>query len=419
MTDTKSLLLKGYDAAVQAALPDNTLPALLPEPPKGKTYVIGAGKAAAKMAMLFEQHYKGAFEGMVITRKGQALPAEKIKIFEAAHPVPDENGPRAAREILEFARKATQDDLVICLLSGGGSALLSLPLDHIAFETYQSLNKQLLGCGAPIQHINAVRKHLTQCFGGQIALAAAPAKIITLSISDVAGDDPSVIASGPTVGDPSTQSDALDVIRQYDLKTDESVIETLQNKDYETPKPDDPVFKNSEYVLIATPQKSLEAGAAALEKEGIQTHILTSELEGDTNEAAAFHCAIIKQILQYGEPFNAPCALISGGETTVKLSGNGQGGPNTQMMLQTAILLENNPHVSALACDTDGIDGIMDNAGAYIDSSTLTRAMKNGLDPKACLENNDSYNFFEPLGDLIVPGPTHTNVNDFRVFLIK
>jgi hydroxypyruvate reductase len=414
----KDILLKSYKVAYEAALPKNCLPSFIPSKPKGKVYVIGAGKAAADMARVFEEHCDYDYEGLVVTRYGHVVPTKKIKVLEAAHPVPDEAGANAAKEILSFIEPAQENDLVICLLSGGGSALLTCPVDGISFEDIQALNKQLLSCGASIHEINTIRKHLNQAFGGKLCAAAAPAKIVTLAISDVAGDDPSTIASGPTVGDPTTLEDCLEILAKYNIEAASSIMTYLQNANHETPKPDNDMFDKSDYQVIAAPQQSLMVAATYLKEQGFEPLILSSMIEGDTDQAAHFHSAIVKQVKHYHQPLRAPCALLSGGETTVTIRGDGTGGPNTQLMLAAAIELDGVEGVYAIACDTDGIDGAQDNAGGYIDPSTLKRAQSQGLSAKACLANNDSEKFFTTIGDIITPGPTYTNVNDFRVFLI-
>lgn len=411
-------LLGSFEAALAQALPGRCLPGHLPDKPKGKTWVIGAGKASAKMAQVFEDLWPHDLEGVVVTRYGHSVPTQRIRVIEAAHPVPDRNGQRAAREILSIARRAEKDDLVVFLLSGGGSALLSCPYDAVGLEDMQSLNAQLLKSGASIHEINTVRKHLNHAFGGRLAQAAFPARVLTLAISDVAGDDPSTIASGPTVGDPGTLEEARAIIDARGISVSDSVRVHLQNPENETPKPGDACFSNTEYRLIATPQKSLEAAAAFCKAEGYAPFILSGEIEGDTNEAAAFHAALARQVCQYAQPFPRPCVLLSGGETTVKVTGTGQGGPNTQFMLSAALALGGQEGVYALACDTDGIDGSKDNAGAHIAPDTLQRAARRGLDARAMLADNNSCAFFEALGDLVVTGPTFTNVNDYRAFLI-
>ncbi len=414
----KALLMNSLEVAIAASVPQNCLPSFIPAPPKGKTYVIGAGKAAAKMAQVFEQHYTGDYEGVVITRYGFVAKTEKIKVIEASHPHPDEAGRNAARKILSLVNKATKDDLVICLLSGGGSSLLSCPHDGIDFEEYKELNDGLLKCGASIHEINTVRKHLNIAFGGRLAIAASPAQILTLAISDVAGDDPSVIASGPTVGDPSTLEDCRAIIKHYDLNAGPTILSGLKSPSHETPKPDDPVFQNAVYKLIVTPDIMLRAVADFFKKKGVTPHIISSEMEGDTNECAILHADLAQKVLQENQPVSSPCILLSGGETTVKVTGSGEGGPNTQFVLKLAIALKGQENTYALACDTDGIDGIMDNAGAIISPQTLKMAQEQGLNPSSYLENNDSYNFFLQLDNLIKTGPTHTNVNDYRAVLI-
>ena len=414
----KTILLESYKKAYEVALPQNCLPPHIPPKPKGKVYVIGAGKAAADMARVFEEHCDYEYEGLVVTRYGHSVPTRQIKVLEAAHPVPDTAGARAAKEILSFIAPATEDDLVICLLSGGGSALLTCPVDGISFDDIQALNKQLLSCGASIHEINTIRKHLNQAFGGKLCVAAHPAPMVTLSISDVAGDDPSTIASGPTVGDPTALQDCLDIIAKYKIKASHSILDALKDEANETPKPSNPIFERSDYKIIAAPQQSLEVAASYLRHEGFTPLILSSMIEGDTDQAAGFHASIVRQIKHYSQPIKPPCAILSGGETTVTLRGNGSGGPNTQFMLSSAIELNGMNSVYALACDTDGIDGAQDNAGAYIDPTTLSRAENMGLCAKECLANNDSEKFFKAIEDIITLGPTYTNVNDFRVFLI-
>ena len=413
------ILNHAFEACYKSALPKNCLPSYIPQtPPKGKTYVIGAGKAAAEMAAIFESHYKYPFEGMVVTRYGHAVETKTIKVMEASHPVPDKAGEDAAKAMLAYVEQAREDDHVICLISGGGSALLTCPVDGVPFDDIQDLNKQLLGCGASITEINTVRKHLNQAFGGKLLKAASPAKVITLSISDVSGDDTSTIASGPTVGDPTTLSECLEIIQKYNLNTSDASLTYLADKVHETPKPNDAMFENSEYHLIATPQKSLEAAAAYIKEQGFTPMILSSMLEGDTDQVADMHVALVKQVMQYEQPLKRPCAIISGGETTVTLRGTGRGGPNTQFMLKAAIELKGQDNVYGIACDTDGIDGAQDNAGAIIDPETLKRAHQKNIDAKACLANNDSELFFQTIGNLVTPGPTYTNVNDFRMILI-
>ncbi|HPF78619.1 MAG TPA: DUF4147 domain-containing protein, partial [Alphaproteobacteria bacterium] len=311
-----ALLLESFDKVVEASVPQNCLPPFIPAPPQnGKTYIVGAGKAAAKMAQVFEQHYKGQFSGTVITRYGFVADTQTIKVIEASHPNPDQAGRDGAKEILQIASNATENDLVICLLSGGGSSLLSCPAEEVDFDELKNLNDQLLKCGASIHEINCVRKHLNQAFGGKLAKAAAPARVVTLAISDVSGDNPSSIASGPTVGDPTTLGDAKKVIKKYKLTAGPSIVAYLDDEKNETPKPDDKIFDNTAYQLIATPEKSLQAAAKFFREKNITPYIISSELEGDTNECAFFHAAMAKRILGKNEPFQKPCVIISGGET--------------------------------------------------------------------------------------------------------
>lgn len=419
MINFKETLLESFDVVLKQSVPQNCMLPFIPKATSGKTYVIGAGKAAAKMAQVFENNYVGDFQGMVITRYGFTAPTKKLQVIEASHPNPDEEGRIATKKILDIARKAKDGDLVICLLSGGGSSLMSCPHEEIYFQEYQDLNDQLLKCGASIHEINCLRKHLNQAFGGKLAKAAFPAKLITLSISDVAGDDPSTIASGPTVGDPTTLKQAKAVIEKYQLNAGKTILKFLDNPDNETPKPEDGIFNKSEYRLIATPEKSLQAAKDFFQKKNITPYIISSELEGDTNECASLHAALVKRVIKMDEPFKKPCVIISGGETTVKVTGTGGGGPNTQFMLKLAMDMGSNHNVYALACDTDGIDGYADNAGAMMLPDTLKRAEEKGISAKELLANNDSYKFFEQLDDLIMTGPTHTNVNDYRAIIIQ
>lgn len=416
----KKILLGSFDRVVKSSVPEYCMAGHIPSPPAlGKTYVVGAGKAAAKMAQVFERLYTHPIEeGVVVTRYGHAVPTERISVIEASHPIPDMAGCQAAQKVMDVVSKATADDLVVFLLSGGGSSLMSYPCEGISLQELQNVNTQLLKSGAPIAQMNTVRKHLNQAFGGKLARAAFPARVLTLSISDVPGDDPAVIASGPTVGDPSTLLDARQIIEQYNIQVNDSVMSHLNDEGNETPLPEDKIFENTEYVLIATPQKSLEAAAEYLQGQGLTPYILSADMEGDTNECAAFHVYMVEQVLRKDQPFSRGCAIISGGETTVRVTGTGDGGPNTQFMLQSALLLDGAENVYALACDTDGIDGSMDNAGAIITPDTLACAKAQGISAKSMLADNNSYNFFKGIDDLVVPGPTHTNVNDYRVFII-
>jgi hydroxypyruvate reductase len=415
----EELLKVMFRAAVDAALPELCVPAHLPPRPKGRTVIIGAGKASGAMAKALEDTWDGPLEGLVVTRYGYRVPTERLEVIEAAHPVPDEAGRLAARRILERVQGLTEDDLVLCLISGGGSALLSMPGDGISFEDKQAVNKALLKSGATISEMNTVRKHLSAIKGGRLAAAAAPARVVALMISDVPGDDPSIIASGPTVPDPSSNEDALGIIDKYAIAVPDAVRARLATAEGETPKPGDPCFDRVENVMIATPQASLEAAAAVARDAGVTPVILGDSIEGESRDVALVHAAIARQCATRGQPEQPPCVLISGGETTITLKGKGKGGRNTEFLLALAIALQGLPGVYALAGDTDGIDGSEDNAGAIVTPDTLARAEAAGLSAKAMLADNDPWNFFNGLGDLLVTGPTLTNVNDFRAILIE
>jgi glycerate 2-kinase len=414
----RELLKNMFEAAVAVAQPARTIPTHLPVLPKGRTIVVGAGKASAAMASAVEAAWPGPLEGLVLTRYGHAVPCRRIEIVEASHPVPDESGRDAARRILDLVSNLGEDDLVLALISGGGSALLSLPPPGLSFEDKQKVNKALLRSGATIGEMNCVRKHLSLIKGGRLAAAAFPARVVTLLISDVPGDDPSVIASGPTVPDPSTFAEALAVLRKYGIEQPSAVIRHLEMATEETPKPGDPRLMRTETLVVATPQRSLEAAAAVARKAGAAPLILGDAIEGEAREVAKVMAGIARQVARYGQPHPPPCVLLSGGETTVTLHGNGRGGRNAEFLLSLAVALEDQPGIHAIACDTDGIDGSEDNAGAISSDDTLRRSRSAGLDAKAHLANNDGYGFFAALGDLVVTGPTFTNVNDFRAILV-
>jgi hydroxypyruvate reductase len=415
----EELLNAMFRAAVDAALPELCVPAHLPPRPKGRTVIIGAGKASGAMAKALEDAWDGPLEGLVVTRYGYRVPTERLEVIEAAHPVPDEAGRQAARRILELVQGLTADDLVLCLISGGGSALLSMPGGGITFEDKQAVNKALLKSGATIAEMNTVRKHLSAIKGGRLAAAAAPARVVALMISDVPGDDPSIIASGPTVPDPSSNEDALAIIDKYGIAVPGAVRARLATAEGETPKPGDACFARVENIMIATPQASLEAAAEVARDAGVTPVILGDSIEGESRDVALVHAAIARQCATRGQPVEPPCVLISGGETTITLKGKGKGGRNTEFLLALAIALQGLPGVYALAGDTDGIDGSEDNAGAIVTPDTLARAEKAGLNAKAMLADNDPWNFFNGLGDLLVTGPTLTNVNDFRAVLVE
>jgi hydroxypyruvate reductase len=414
----EALLRELLDAALEAARPAQAILPHLPAPAPGRTIVLGAGKAAAAMAQAVERHMAGRLEGLVVTRYGHGAPCAQIEVVEAAHPVPDAAGQDAARRILELAAGAGADDLVLCLISGGASALLALPAAGLSLEDKQAVNRALLASGADIGQMNVVRKHLSAIKGGRLAAAAHPARVVSLLISDVPGDDPAVIGSGPTVPDPSTFKDAQAILARYRIELPARVAEHLRAAAEETPKPGDPRLARAEPILIARPQASLEAAAALARQRGLAPLILGDAIEGEAREVAKVLAAIALQVRRHGQPATPPCVLLSGGETTVTVRGKGRGGRNAEFLLALALQLNGAPGISALAADTDGIDGSEDNAGAMVTPDTLARAEALGLDAKARLADNDGYSFFSALEDLVVTGPTLTNVNDFRAILI-
>jgi hydroxypyruvate reductase len=399
-------------------MPDKCLPPFLPHPPKGQTIVVGAGKAAATMARAVEEHWRGELSGLVVTRYGHHAPTKHIQVVEAAHPVPDVAGREAAERILKMVQGLSADDLVLCLISGGGSALLTLPAPGLTLQDKQAINRLLLKSGANIAEMNCVRKHLSAIKGGRLATASHPAKVVTLTISDVPGDDPAVIASGPTVPDRTTFADALAILEKYRIAEPVSVVEHLRAAREETPKPGDLRFAGTQAHMIAAPQQSLEAAAEVARQAGITPLILGDSLEGESREVALVHAGIARQVVRHGQPVAQPCALLSGGETTVTVRGKGRGGRNAEFLLALAVALDGEPGIYAMAGDTDGVDGTEDNAGAVVTPDTLQRAASLGLDAKAHLADNDGYTFFSGLGDLVKTGPTLTNVNDFRAILI-
>ena len=414
----ENLLKAMFKAGVDAALPALCVPAHLPPRPKGRTVIIGAGKASGAMAKALEDAWDGPLEGLVVTRYGYRVPTERLEVVEAAHPVPDVAGRDAARRIFELVQGLTEDDLVLCLISGGGSSLLALPAEGVTLEDKQAMNKALLASGATISEMNTVRKHLSAIKGGRLAKAAYPAKVVALMISDVPGDDPSIIASGPTVPDPSTNADALAIIEKYGIDVPDNMRRLLDTAE-ETPKPGDPCFARVENIMIATPQASLEAAAEVAREAGVTPVILGDSIEGESRDVALVHAGIARQCAMRGQPQQPPCVLISGGETTITLKGKGKGGRNTEFLLALAIALDGMPNIYALAGDTDGVDGSEDNAGALVYPDTLARAEAAGINPKAMLADNDPYTFFKGIGDLLETGPTLTNVNDLRAILIE
>jgi len=407
-----------FDAAIASAQPARCLPPHLPLPPEGRTIVIGAGKASAAMAKAFEDHWRGEMTGLVVTRYGYAVPCERIEIVEAAHPVPDAAGLDAAKRILSLVRGLSADDLVVCLISGGGSALLTLPAEGLTLDDKQAVNRALLKSGATISEMNCVRRHLSAIKGGRLAAAAHPAKVVTLLMSDVPGDDPINIASGPTVADPTTCADALDVIRRYGVEVPASVRRVLESGAGESVKPGDPRLGRAEVRMIATPQMALEAAAAVARRADVPTLILGDAIEGEAREVGRVMAGIAQQVAVHSQPIAAPCVLLSGGETTVTVRGQGRGGRNVEFLLSLAIALDSRPNIHAIAGDTDGVDGQEEIAGAIVTPDTLARAWSKGIRPRDSLANNDGHGFFEALGDSVITGPTLTNVNDFRAILI-
>ncbi len=424
--DPRALLRQLFDVAVARALPGRVLAGHLPPPPKGRTLVLGAGKAGGSMAQALEAAWPAdaKLTGLVITRYGHVPPGYKprrLEIVEAAHPVPDAAGLAASEKLLALTRGLTADDLVICLISGGGSALMSLPAPGLTLADKQAVNRALLNSGAAIGEMNCVRKHLSAIKGGRLAAACAPARVLTLAISDVPGDEPAVIASGPTVADATTCAEALAICRRYRIELPPAARAGLESGAFETPKPDDSAQAGHEFVMLSTPQMSLEAAAAFAREQGIAAHILSDEIEGESRVIGGMHAALARAVARRGVPFARPCVILSGGETTVTVDAakpSGKGGRATEFLLGCALALQREPGVFALAADTDGIDGVGPHAGALLTPTSLARARALGLNPQALLDAHDSASFFAPLGDLLVPGPTFTNVNDFRALLI-
>jgi hydroxypyruvate reductase len=414
------LLMTMFEAAVATARPELCVPPNLPEPPKGRLIVTGAGKAAAAMAQAVEQHWDGPLEGSVVTRYGYGAATERIQVLEAAHPVPDAAGAAAAQHMIALAHSAGPDDLVLFLLSGGGSALLAAPAEGLTLADKQAITKALLACGATIHEINCVRKHLSAVKGGRLAASVHPARLLTLAISDVAGDDPAVIASGPTVADPTTFADAQAILDKYDVQPPEAIARHLKAAAEETPKAGDPRLATSEFRMIARPAEMLAAAAREAEAAGYRTILLGDDLEGEARTIAAEHAALALEQARSDEKV----AILSGGELTVTITGAGRGGPNREYALALALAFQGNPKLAAIACDTDGADGApkadgTDVAGALIGPDTLERAGEKGLDGAARLADNDAGGFFEALGDAVVCGPTRTNVNDLRAILVN
>ncbi|ATU92704.1 glycerate kinase [Phyllobacterium zundukense] len=415
----KEFFTKLFQAAVEAADPERTIAAHLPPKPKGRTIVVGAGKGSAQMASAFEKVWDGPLEGVVVTRYGFGAPCKHIEIIEASHPVPDAAGLVASKRLLETVSGLTADDLVVALISGGGSALLPAPPEGMTLEDEIAVNKVLLASGAPISAMNAVRKHLSTIKGGRLAAAAHPARVFSLIVSDIPGDNPAFVASGPTVTDETTREDALRIVERYNLDLPQAALAHLRSEKADAPKPSDAVFTGHEHHLVASAAVSLEAAAKAARNLGVEAVILSDAIEGEAREVAHVHAALAKQVLAKNQPFTKPVVILSGGETTVTVRGKGKGGRNSEFLLSLAIDIDGADGISAFAADTDGIDGSEDNAGAFADSTTIARLLAKGHDALAYLNSNDAWTAFNAIDDLFVPGPTGTNVNDLRAILIR
>ncbi|MER9128950.1 glycerate kinase [Mesorhizobium sp. M0768] len=417
--DPKSFLISIFNAAVAAADPQRTIKDHLPARPKGRTIVIGAGKGSAQMAAAFEKVWDGPIEGLVVTRYGYGAACRRIEIIEAAHPVPDAAGLEASGRLLEKVQGLSADDLVVALISGGGSALLPSPAEGLTLANEIAVNEALLASGAPIAAMNTIRKHVSTIKGGRLAAAAYPAKVVSLVVSDIPGDNPALVASGPTVPDSGSREDALASIAAYDMKLPASVMAHINSPAADAPRVDDPRFSRNEVHLIASAGVSLEAAAAEARYQGIEAVILSDSIEGEAREVGGVHAAIAREVATRNRPFAKPVLILSGGETTVTLRAKGKGGRNSEFLLAFAIGISGLAGVHALAADTDGIDGSEDNAGAFADGSTVSRMHKAGIDAKAMLAGNNAWTAFNAVDDLFAPGPTGTNVNDLRAILIK
>jgi len=416
----RDILQSLFELAVDRAQPALAVGRHLPEAPKGRTIVIGAGKASAQMARAFEKAWPHAIDaGLVVTRYGYAEKCERIEIVEAAHPVPDAAGFEATRRLKALVSGLTADDLVVALISGGGSALLPAPAEGLTLEDEQAVNRALLASGAPIGVMNLIRNQFSTVKGGRLAALAAPARVATLVVSDVPGDDPALVASGPTISLKGTRAEARKFADLYRLELPEALKQVLAGEDNLAPRSDDPRFVGNSVVTIASAALSLSAAADEARRRGISAAVLSDSIEGEARDVALVHAAIAKEIAQRNQPFEKPVVLLSGGETTVTLRGKGRGGRNGEFLLSLAIALDGVEGVTALAGDTDGIDGSEDNAGAFVDGTSAQRMRAVGVDPLAALANNNAYGAFEAIGDLFVTGPTGTNVNDFRAILIR
>lgn len=419
IADPKAFFTSLFEAAVSAADPKRVIGKYLPERPKGRTVVIGAGKGSAQMARALENAWDGPLEGVVVTRYGYGTKRESIEIIEAAHPVPDAAGLEASRRLFEAVGGLSEDDLVIALISGGGSALLPSPPEGLTLADEIAVNETLLASGAPIAAMNNVRKHLSAIKGGRLALAAYPARVVSLIVSDIPGDNPAFVASGPTIADPASRADALAIVEAHGLALPQAAMKHLRSNAADAPRPDDPGLAGNSHHIIASAAISLEAAAAEAERRGISAAILSDSIEGEAREAAGIHAAIAREIALRDRPFAKPVLLLSGGETTVTIrSKGGKGGRNSEFLLALALAIEGMDGIHAFAADTDGVDGSQDNAGAFADGMTAGRMRSAGLDPRAMLAAHDAWTAFDAIGDLFVPGPTGTNVNDLRAILI-
>ena len=417
--DPKRFFTDIYEAAVAAADPARVIGRYLPDKPKGRTIVIGAGKGAARMARAFEDVWDGPLEGLVVTRYGYAVPCRSVDIVEAAHPVPDQAGLAGAQRLLGAVSGLTADDLVVALISGGGSALLPAPAGSLTLADEIAVNRALLASGAPISVMNTIRKHVSAIKGGRLAAAAHPARVVTLVVSDIPGDIAALVSSGPTVPDGSTRQDALRLVEAWRMDLPAAVIAHLNSSEADAPLSGDPRFAGNEVHVIASAAASLEASAQAARASGVEAVILSDAIEGEAREVAGVHAAIAREVAAKDRPFRKPVVILSGGETTVTLRGKGKGGRNTEFLLALALGIDGIDGIAAFAADTDGIDGSQDNAGAFCDGSTAARLRAAGLDPRALLAANDAWSAFDALGDLFVPGPSGTNVNDLRAMLVR
>jgi len=417
--DPKIFLTSIFEAAVAAADPERTIRNHLPTQPEGRTIVIGAGKGSARMAAAFEKAWDGPIEGLVVTRYGYAAPCERIEIIEAGHPVPDEAGLTASKRLLQKVSGLTADDLVVALISGGGSALLPSPAKGLTLADEIAVNEALLASGAPIAAMNTIRKHISRIKGGRLAAAAYPARVVSLVVSDIPGDNPALVASGPTIPDEGSRADALNFVKIYGMKFPDAVIAHLNSPEADAPQANDPRFAGNEVRVIASASVSLEAAAHEAKRQGIEAVILSDSIEGEAREVGSVHAALAREVATRNRPFAKPVLILSGGETTVTLRAKGKGGRDSEFLLSFALGINGAAGIHALAADTDGIDGSEDNAGAFADGSTVTRMRAAGIDAKAMLAGNDAWTAFNGVGDLFVPGPTGTNVNDLRAILVR